>query len=215
MKIGDWIPVYRELVSDMGYDERADADSGVLLSKVLAKSDIAGDDEIAARFGGAAVVVGGAFLKVPENIPDGTLVSAGSATGALVSAGIIPDIIVTDLDGDVESQIEASAKGALTFIHAHGDNTEAVGEYAPLFPGKVAPTVQGNPHGILRNYGGFTDGDRAVCICEHFGASSVSLLGFDFDNPVPNTAVKAKKLAWARRIIRWREENGLTVRLIT
>jgi len=63
----------------------------------------------------------------------------------------------------------------------------------------------------LRNYGGFTDGDRAVCIAEHFGAARVTLAGFDFDNPIPDTPSKLRKLAWARKIIGMRADAGLAI----
>ena len=122
-----------------------------------------------------------------------------------MSMGIVPDIVVTDLDGDVESQIEASEKGAVTLIHAHGDNIDLIMRYAKEFTGKVILTTQSRPDLVLYNFGGFTDGDRAVCLARHLGAENILLYGFDFENPSfkdgSDPAVKRKKLQWARRII--------------
>ena len=82
---------------------------------------------------------------------------------------------------------------------------DLVREYAPLFTGPVVLTTQGRPENTVFNYGGFTDGDRCVCLAREFGARHILLYGFDFDNPNPkegsDPARKLKKLAWAKRII--------------
>jgi hypothetical protein len=65
-------------------------------------------------------------------------------------------------------------------------------------------TTQSRPFGRLHNFGGFTDGDRAVLMARHLGAPT-RLLGFDFDTPRlkegRDVEVKKRKLAWARRLI--------------
>jgi hypothetical protein len=80
-----------------------------------------------------------------------------------------------------------------------------LGQYGPLFRGRVVMTTQSSPFRQVRNYGGFTDGDRAVVLARHFGAQQIFLLGFDFLHPKPKKGkdpeVKLRKLAWARRII--------------
>ena len=110
-----------------------------------------------------------------------------------------------DLDGDIDAQLEASSRGTVTLILAHGDNSELVARYAPLFRGKVVLTTQNRPHGNVLCFGGFTDGDRAVCLARHFGIRRIILLGFDFDNPSfkdgSDPAMKARKLRWAEKII--------------
>ena len=61
------------------------------------------------------------------------------------------------------------------------------------------------PQKKVKNYGGFTDGDRAVLLSEHFSASKIVLIGFDFDHPRDKDGtsydVKLRKLAWAKRLI--------------
>ncbi|HIH76460.1 MAG TPA: DUF115 domain-containing protein, partial [Methanomassiliicoccales archaeon] len=93
-----------------------------------------------------------------------TMISAGSATARLMKIGIIPDILVTDLDGYVDYEIEAIEKGALAFIHAHGDNLAKINEIVPRLTMPFVPTVQCKPFGNVYNFGGFTDGDRAALI---------------------------------------------------
>jgi len=88
-------------------------------------------------------------------------------------------------------------------IHAHGDNGPAVEAWAPRFTGPVVGTTQAKPVGGLRNFGGFTDGDRAVLMAAHFGASKINLVGFDFENPSPkdDRELKKRKLDWAYMLV--------------
>ena len=205
MKFSEWEPIYLEICSDMGYDPLYDDMSARVLLAVTQNSDLRDGIELI----GPSVTVLGSSSGLEEDIrtkgTEGTVIAAGSAVGRAVAAGVRPDIVVTDLDGDIEPQIEACNAGATAFIHAHGDNADLVGRYAPLFRGPAVITTQGKPFGILMNFGGFTDGDRAVCIAREFGAERIRLLGFDFEHPYPkegcDPAVKKRKLAWARRII--------------
>ena len=115
---------------------------------------------------------------------------------------------MTDLDSSPEmldAQLELNAKGALMVIHAHGDNNPALRKYLPHIKGRVMGTTQTEPEGRLHNFGGFTDGDRAVTMASHFGAAEIALLGFNLTTPVWKEGVdpgtKKKKLRWAERII--------------
>ncbi|MEK6984938.1 MAG: 6-hydroxymethylpterin diphosphokinase MptE-like protein [Candidatus Thermoplasmatota archaeon] len=138
------------------------------------------------------------------------IVAADGATSWLREQGVIPNLIVTDLDG-AEADLEwAARQGALMVLHAHGDNQDAIVRLAPrLGPlawgtHQVEPTADLEP---LRNLGGFTDGDRAVLLCEAFGGLRATLYGFDFDAPPSpysgrfDPATKPAKLQWARRIV--------------
>lgn len=208
MKHLEWEPIYEDILADMGYDREGDESCVRILKAVTLNSDLVDEDEAAGFFGGTATVFGDAPClesDISELPPEGTLVSSGSAVHRLLDLGIRPDVVVTDLDGDIDSQLRASSEGALTFIHAHGDNQELVMRYAGLFRGPVVLTTQSRPENTVSDFGGFTDGDRAVCICEEFGVRRVILEGFDFDHPNPkegsDPATKLRKLAWARRII--------------
>ena len=206
MRNEDWEPIYSEILEDMGYDRASDETSARVLKALMLNADLITEDELGIK---ETVSVFGAADRLMDDIakeePEGTLISAGSATSTLMSMGLVPDIVVTDLDGDIEPQIAASGMGAITLIHAHGDNTDLIMRYAKEFTGKVMLTTQSKPDLVLCNFGGFTDGDRAVCLARHMGAKRIVLYGFDFEKPsfkdgsIPE--VKMKKLRWAKRII--------------
>jgi len=50
------------------------------------------------------------------------------------------------------------------------------------------------------NSGGCSAGDRCVFVSKEFGARSVKLAGFDFEDSSVNP-VKKKKLKWAKELI--------------
>ncbi len=219
MDPAEWEPIYLRILQDMGYGRLEDEACVKVLKAVTLNSVLVDDEEAASFFGNTATVFGDAS-RLERDIalmpPEGTLIASGSAVARLHAAGIHPDVVVTDLDGDIGPQLEASRAGALTFIHAHGDNRDLVREFAGRFAGPMVLTTQSTPESTVFNYGGFTDGDRAVCIAEAFGAGRILLEGFDYDHPIPkegsDPTVKLKKLAWAREII---SEVGRKIQLIS
>jgi uncharacterized Rossmann fold enzyme len=212
----DWEPIYKEILDAFGYDRTSDESSARLLKAIMMNSDLITDDEVPMQ---RKATVFGCSDDLEKDVkavpPRGTLIATGSSAGRLKEMGITPHIIVTDLDGDILPQIESSNSGAVTFIHAHGDNSELIQRYAQEFLGPVILTTQSRPDNIVSNYGGFTDGDRAVCIARHFGAKDILLLGFDFDKPSKKTGtdpkIKSKKLWWAKKIIFDHNQAGVTI----
>ncbi len=208
MRFDEWSPIYESILSDMGYDRSSDEASARLLKVLMLNADLMTVDELSSMIGDEVSIFGAAKClesDVEKISPSGTLISAGSATVRVMAMGIMPDIVVTDLDGDIDSQIQASERGAVTLIHAHGDNADLIARYAKEFRGRVVLTTQSSPDNVLYDFGGFTDGDRAVCLARHFGSSRIRLYGFDFDDPYPgdgkDLSIKLKKLKWAKRLI--------------
>lgn len=208
MHYDEWESVYLEIVKDFGFDISEDENSVRMLKALTLNSNLIMDDVLANVIGNKVTVFGDADSlenDISNMVPEGTLISAGSATERVMKAGIAPDIIVTDLDGNVNYQIEAGNSGAITIILAHGDNINNLAEYVKEFKGPLILTAQGRPSGTAVNYGGFTDGDRAVCTARHFGAKEILLEGFDFENPRlrENDVFERslKKLKWAKKII--------------
>lgn len=145
------------------------------------------------------------------------IASANGATSDLLSIGITPTLIVTDLDGDFTAISEASARKSIVVIHAHGDNLEKLPLVNQL-KGPVIGSTQVEPRPHVHNFGGFTDGDRAVYILFHAGFRKIYLAGFNFEKPsscrgkhLLNIAVKKKKLEVAKWLISLLEEKGLEV----
>ena len=208
MRFTEWEPVYEEILADMGYSRYEDEACVRVLLSVTLNSDLVSDEDAGALVGRTCTVFGnspGLEADVERLGTEGTLIASGSAVPRILKMGMMPDIVVTDLDGDIGAQLEASSRGALTLVHAHGGNADLVRMYAGLLRGPVALTTQSAPRDIVYDFGGFTDGDRAVCFARHFGCRRILLPGFDYDHPMPkegsDPAVKARKLAWARRIV--------------
>ena len=208
MEFSQWEPIYLDILADLGYGRDEDEMSVRVLKAVTLGSDLHSGEDAAEIMGDVVTVVGNAPCledDIASKGLQGTVICSGSAVGRLMSTGRIPDMVFTDLDGEIGPQLEASTKGAYTFIHAHGDNQDLITEYAGSFEGPVVLTTQSTPEYTVFNYGGFTDGDRAVCFAEHFGASKVVLVGFDYDHPMPkdgsDPVIKLRKLSWAKRIV--------------
>jgi len=195
-----WERTYERILADFGYsreDDEAARDELATLARHLPRPRLQLDGEVA--------IAG----PRPTPLPDDARVLATDAAGWAFGRA---EAIVTDLDGDVEAQL---ASGAPLFVHAHGDNREALRRWLPRMRGPVQPTTQAAPRDGVENYGGFTDGDRACCIAIAHGATALALAGFDFEEPWPKPErepeTKRRKLAWARRII---EGLGVPVRRV-
>ena len=134
---------------------------------------------------------------------------ADGAVRALLEKNIKPDILVTDLDGDLKS-IEKIGKTKIPIIvHAHGDNYEKL-EIVKKFRNVVGST-QTKKIGKVENFGGFTDGDRCVFLAEYFNASKIVLIGMDFGHKIGKYSkhrivdrkIKIKKLKFGKKIVEW------------
>jgi hypothetical protein len=132
-------------------------------------------------------------------LTDAVFLAADGATAVLLRRGILPDIIVTDLDGSFPDILKANREGSIAVVHAHGDNLDALSRYVPQLDGVIG-TAQCRPPEGLYNFGGFTDGDRCVFLAKELGAASIKLVGFDYEDDSV-TPRKRRKLAWAKRLI--------------
>jgi len=135
------------------------------------------------------------------------MIAADTAVRPLMQAGITPDVITTDLDGDIDAQAEASRRGAIVIVHAHGDNSGLL-HHAERFESCMG-TTQAEPFGLVRNLGGFTDGDRAIFVADHFAARRIILFGMDFGRRIgrhsgtagPDRDVKIRKMGIGRGMV--------------
>ncbi|MBN1323740.1 MAG: DUF115 domain-containing protein [Methanotrichaceae archaeon] len=201
-----WEPIYREILDDFGFSMKRDLEAAVLLSEQLISpppltrlEELISAKKVLVCGNGPGLSSEIADLEADGALLDRAIIAADGATSVLLRAGISPDVIVTDLDGTIEDIIDASKRGSIVVVHAHGDNIDKVREYLPRLRA-VAGTCQCRPPQGLLNMGGFTDGDRSVFLAVHFRASEIALAGFEFDDPSV-TPRKAKKLRWAKRLI--------------
>jgi uncharacterized Rossmann fold enzyme len=206
MHFETWEPLYQAILEDFGFSRRRDEEAAELLKDLLRERESPLLRAKALLLGRRAVICGNAPCLArqleemhSENEDDVALLAADGATAVLLEHGMVPDILVTDLDGPFPGILKASQMGCIVVVHAHGDNLTALERYVPLLE-KVIGTVQCWPPQGLYNFGGFTDGDRAVFLAREIGAASIELVGFDFDDQSV-TPRKKKKLAWARKLI--------------
>ncbi|WP_418279991.1 6-hydroxymethylpterin diphosphokinase MptE-like protein [Halorubrum sp. DTA98] len=200
-------PVYEAILADFGFDrvadERArDVAAGYATPFPLERLD---------GWRGRTVAVAGAAPRLSEDLDVAreadVVVAASTAADVLLDAGIDVDCMVTDLDKNPETALELTDRGVPVAAHAHGDNVPAVREWLPRFdPEWTLVTTQAAPTGAVRNTGGFTDGDRAAFLADHVGAGRLVFAGWEFDDPDVG-AMKAKKLYWAARLLRWLERR--------
>ncbi len=208
MDFAAWEPIYERILADFGFDRSGDEEAARLLSKMLTEENTVSLSELNTTISGKTVLVCGNAPKLRAELSEIDLssfviIAADGAAAVLMDLGRVPEVICTDLDGnseaDIEKEILACKKGSLVLIHAHGDNTDKLEKYVSRFKRFIA-TTQAGPFDNVYNFGGFSDGDRCVFVAKEFGAASVRLAGFDFEDPGVNP-IKKKKLVWAKELI--------------
>jgi len=210
MELDIWNKWFERISKDLDLNIEDDREGALILSKLLGDSHCP-PGEIAPFFQDKEVVIFGPAGSSGKAYEGMTIISAGSPSKELMARGFVPHLLVTDLDGDVEAQLECNRKGAVAVIHAHGDNVDALKKWVPEFSMPRIGTTQVEPLPNVYNFGGFTDGDRAVVIAAHFGAKRILLEGFDFDSPVrkdgSDSNRKRRKLSYSKQIIEYISET--------
>nr|WP_300984819.1 6-hydroxymethylpterin diphosphokinase MptE-like protein [Methanospirillum sp.] len=195
----EWEPVYLEICDYFSFDPAEDERAACILAG-LTKQDAS---ELLKRLiRGETVTVCGNAPSLSRELDriTGVVIAADAASEVLIRHGITPDVIVTDLDGIDDYAVELNRRGTILVVHAHGDNIPRIKRWVPLLNGPLLLTTQGKPFNHVHNYGGFTDGDRAVFLGQEMGASEIKLAGFDLDDP-DVTPMKRGKLLWARKML--------------
>ena len=213
MTIVGWESKYREILKDFGYSRKKDIQSCKLLDSLLPKKTRIA--EIKDLIEKKPVFVVGAGPSLPSSISilkkhkKITKIVADGATKAIIENGLKPDIVVTDLDGDIKSLKKAGRTNTIMLVHAHGDNSEKI-HFVKNFKNCIG-TTQSKPTGGIYNFGGFTDGDRCAFLANHFRAKKIILLGMDFGTRIGkysktrvlNRTIKIKKLRRGKKLLEW------------
>ena len=214
MTLDGWHEKYLEILKEFNYDRSKEIRSGKILGSLLLKNKFS-LDMIKKKIKNKTVFVIGAGPSLDVSLPylkkfkGFTKIAADGATQALLENNIIPEIIVTDLDGNIESLRRSSESKSIMVVHAHGDNISRL-PYAILFKYCIG-TTEDKPFGKIRNFGGFTDGDRCVFLANHFKASKIILVGMDFGTHVGkyskkgrfNKSIKIRKLSRGKSLLKW------------
>ena len=143
---------------------------------------------------------------------DCVIIAADGSVGAVKNLNSLT-CVVTDFDGN--PHLDQVAENGVTFIaHVHGDNREkwkqslTKWEFLPnppeiILSHQVKEEILG-----MYNFGGFTDGDRAVCLALYLGVPihKITLIGFSTKqvgkwSGETNKERKLLKLNWMFRIL--------------
>ena len=169
--ISGWKKRYsKNILKEFKYSEKKDKESAILLNSILKKSNV--NEKIISLIKGKTVFVIGSgpslSTAVPKlkNFKKSIKIAADSSIKHLVENGIIPDIIMTDLDGDRTTLEKIGKTKSIFVVHAHGDNVEKL-EIVKKIKNCIG-TTQTIPFNKIENFGGFTDGDRAVFLANSF-----------------------------------------------
>ena len=213
MTIHGWKTKFSEIRKEFGYLEKQDQFSARKLNSLLKRKN--SKKEFQNMIRGKPVFIIGAgpslskslkYIKKSKNV---TKIVADGAVRALLEKNIMPDILVTDLDGDLKSIKKIGKTKIPIIVHAHGDNYDRLEIVKEL--SNVTGTTQASKFGKLENFGGFTDGDRCVFLAEYFNANKIVLIGMDFGRKIGkyskhrviNRKTKLKKLKSGKIIIEW------------
>jgi uncharacterized Rossmann fold enzyme len=196
----EWEPYYLRILAHFHFDRARDEEAAALLASLLTRDDL---PLLEGCIRGRPVTVCGNAPSLTEELGriKGTVIAADGAANRLYARGICPEAIVTDLDGATDAFAEMNRAGTVIVVHAHGDNMDLLRRWVPRFPGPLVGTTQSRPFDGIHNFGGFSDGDRAVFLADALGASEVVLAGFDLDDPTVGP-VKRGKLLFARELLR-------------
>ena len=213
MMISGWKRRYRSILKELSYSEKKDKESAIILDSILKKNN--NNQKITKLIQGKTVFVIGSGPSLSFAIPKlkkfkkSIKIAADSSLKPLLENGIVPDIIVTDLDGDEDAIKKLSKKKSIFVIHAHGDNIKKLQMVKEI--NNCIGTTQTTPFNKIQNFGGFTDGDRGVFLANHFEAKKIILFGMDFGKQIgkfSNTKksdrdTKLKKLKIGEELLIW------------
>ena len=194
-----WWPLQEEINTQFGFSKSREEVSSRLISRLYKPKG-----NLSSILSNKIVTIVGAGITAEEDfITDGIKIAADGAVSACLERNIIPEIIVTDLDGNLPEMVWANKKGSKIVVHAHGDNLSRLFEFSTEIQAISLTTTY--PHSGTNCWGGFTDGDRSLMMSLGLGAKSVNLIGFNFDKIGPYSGDysprKIQKLSWARKIV--------------
>jgi Uncharacterized Rossmann fold enzyme len=191
ISLDEWLKIYEDIAKRLKISIEEDYRATDLL-EVLIRGKSLNVEVLSKMIKGKHVVVAGAGPSIIEDLEnikrverkDLVFITCDGATKAFLEIfEEPPNIIVTDLDGFPKEQVFCNQQGSIIIVHAHGDNKEQIVTYVPKLK-NIIGTTQVKPKGNTYNFGGFTDGDRAVFITGAFEPLTITLVGMDLTEDV-------------------------------
>jgi len=214
MQLDEWLKWYDMIRMKFGYSVVEDQNAARLLSELLEGRSL-NLRVLSNLISGRNVLVIGAGPSLEDNLSkisslkQFAIIAADGASQALLENNIKPDIVVTDLDGSHEHLLQSDRMGSIMVVHAHGDNVNLMRNLVPKMKNCIG-TTQVKPLHNVYNFGGFTDGDRAVFLANEFKAKNIVLLGMDFGDKIGrysktkvNEKLKIAKMAVGKELLEW------------
>ena len=207
-----WWPLQEEINTQFGFSKSREKVSSRLISRLYKPKG-----NLSSILSNKIVTIVGAGITAEEEfITDGIKIAADGAVSACLERNIIPEIIVTDLDGNLPEMVWANKKGSKIVVHAHGDNLSRLFEFSTEIQAISLTTTY--PSSGTDCWGGFTDGDRSLMMSLSLGAKLVNLIGFNFDKVGSFSGDfsprKIQKLSWAHKIVNECDERTGKVKIL-
>jgi uncharacterized Rossmann fold enzyme len=205
----EWFPYYQEIRQQFHYSTEKDQEAANLLSRLIKRKAL-DLKKIENKIVGRRVIVIGAGPGLGSNINfikkdrKSVKIAADDTVRALIENKITPDIVLTDLDGDISFLRKADKMGSIMVVHAHGDNIDALKRMVPRLR-----HVIGSTQVMPVNFGGFTDGDRCVFLADELGAKEIIMVGMELSDdigkysktPMEDFELKKQKLKKGKRLL--------------
>jgi uncharacterized Rossmann fold enzyme len=201
MKIENWSDEYGRIAKQLELDKSADILSAEQLQEYLHQFYSDNSELILknlSRILKKPVLIAGAGPSLETDVRKVknlllsdrvNLIAVDGTCSLFHELNIVPNIVVTDLDGEWASIKWAIHQGTVALLHGHGDNSDLIkaffSENKKQIKGKkLWGTTQNDIESDLFNFGGFTDGDRAIFLTFHFQTPIIGLIGFDFGETI-------------------------------
>lgn len=226
-----WVRIYSEIVSKLKLNFDLDQIATDILSNILSSMNNTIDVEklrsVLNEDRGVLVFAPGPNLEQDferasklQLLKEFLTIFIDGATTFALEKSFTPTLIVTDLDGVPQHLLKLNEQGSIAIVHGHGDNIEEVRAWVPRFKGPVIGSTQVEPRPHVYNFGGFTDGDRALFIAYALGIRRAIVGGMAFHSPIgrysllykrKNEDVKRVKMAVAVKLIELLTSLGMEI----
>ena len=219
MNLDEWWPWYEKIATPFGHKKAQDQRVTDILSLILRNKAMT-QKRLESAIKGYPVLILGAGpslekdlvkLKQTEYLENIIIMAADGATTGLMDVCLrYPGIIVTDLDGKIPDILTANSKGSVMIVHSHCFNMNKIVDYVPRFP-KALGTTMVEPRPNVYNFGGYSDGDRAVFLATNMGADPIILAGMDMGEDIGKYSrtksklkeEKKEKLKLCKKLLEW------------